>query len=341
MKKYSLIVLFNIAAVIVLFLLLEICVRIFIPEIILSGTSSNLIIDSLYNDSPGIKSNTIGYSGGEVKETNAYHSWKYHKPVSANKRKLLFLGDSVTMGVCVENDSTFGGILNNGSDSVSIINPSLIGYSSKDYANVFNHIVKMDELNLKFSSVVIFWTLNDTYSNYPDDKSPAFSSTGILNLIVDFFRRNSKAYHFLKNLTSDRPRAYYEYDRQFYTKSNPLLLNAVRNIESIASACDSLNINFLLVLLPYEFQIRNSKQAGIFVPQEILIDKLNIGDSRILDLSEMLKNESENSGNYYLYGDGIHFNERGNSLIAGILKSYLLKAGMIGSVLSGISVNHP
>jgi lysophospholipase L1-like esterase len=323
MKKYAFIILINIAAVIFLFLLLEICIRIFVPEIKLSGTSSNLIVDSLYNDSPGIKSNTSGYSGGAVKQTNGYHAWKYNNPISSNKRKLLFLGDSVTMGICVENDSTFGGIINNGSDGVSIINPSLIGYSSRDYVNVFDHLVKRDELNLKFSSVVIFWTLNDTYSNYPDNKSPGISSNGILNRIVDFFRRNSKAYHFLKNLVSDRPRAYYEYDRQFYDKSNPLFLNAVQNIDSIASACDSLNINFLLVLLPYEYQIRNSRQAGIFLPQDILKDNVNIRSSRILDLREIFDDQSGDSGAFYLYGDGIHFNERGNSYIAGFLKTRL------------------
>jgi hypothetical protein len=268
MKKYTLIILFNITVVIFLFLLLEICVRIFVPEIKLPGTSSNLIVDSLYNDSPGIKSNTIGTSGGVTKESNGYHAWKYFKPVSTYKRILLFLGDSVTMGINVENDSTFGGILNNNSDSISIINPSLIGYSSKDYVNVFNYFIERNEFNLNFSSVILFWTLNDIYSNYPDKKSPEFSSKGVLSQIVNFFRRNSKAYHFLKNLFSDRPRAYYEYDRQFYTLSNPYFLNAIKNIKYISSACDSLKLKFQMVLLPYEYQVRNFKQDRIPPPNK-------------------------------------------------------------------------
>lgn len=323
MKKYSLIILFNTVVIISLFLLLEICVRIFVPEIKLSGTSSNLIVDSFYNDSPGIKSNTIGTSGGVIKESNDFHAWKYFKPVSANKRRLLFLGDSVTMGISVENDSTYGGILNNSSDSISIVNTSLIGYSSRDYVNVFNYFIEKNEFNLKFSSVILFWTLNDIYSNYPDEKSPEFSSKGVLDQIINFFRRNSKAYHFLKNFFSDRPGVYYEYDKQFYTTSNPYFLKAVKNIEYISSACDSLKIKFQLVLLPYEYQLRNFKQEGIFSPQQMLLDKLKATVINIVDLKKVFNHHITNPGNYYLYGDGIHFNERGNSLIAEYLKILL------------------
>lgn len=322
MKKYSLITLYNFIAIIILFLLLELAVRIFVPQIKLSGTSSNLITDSLYSDSPGIKSMVVGYSGGVVKKSNEYHSWKYFKPVSTSARKILFLGDSVTMGIGVDNDSTYAGIINNSSGNISIINPSLIGYSSKDYLNVFDYFVKQKENNLKFSDVILFWTLNDIYSNYPNEKSPEFSSGNFLNSIINFFRKNSKAYHFLKNLFSDRALAYYEYDEQFYTASNTFLQNSLKNIERISSACDSLKIKFRLVLLPYEYQIRNFNQFGIFKPQQLLEQELKNKDIEIIDLKEAFKNGINSSAGYYLYGDGIHFNEGGNALIAGYLKKY-------------------
>lgn len=323
MKKYSLIVLYNIIVVIFLLLLLEIAVRIFVPRINFSGTNSHLIIDSLYNDSPGIRADTKGFSGGVIKRSDSYNSWKYLKSVDKETHKLLFLGDSVTMGIGVENDSTYAGILNNGIDSINIINPSLIGYSSKDYLNVFNHFVIKNNFNLNFSSVIMFWTLNDIYSNYPDNISPDFSSNGLVNGIVNFLRKNSKAYHFLKNLFSDRSRVYYDYDKQFYTDSNPLLLRSIKNIDRIFSVCDSLEINFQLILLPYEFQIRNFNKSGIFNPQEILKAKLKKANMIIIDLKEVFRNDSEQSSDYYLYGDGIHFNNKGNALIADYLKDLL------------------
>jgi len=323
MKKYLLIILYNISIIILLFLLLEFSVRIFAPQISLSGTSGNLVIDSLYNDSPGIKSNAVGTSGEVKKASNSYHAWKYSKPVSETVRNLLYLGDSVTMGLSVENDSTYAGIINNGADSLRVINPSLIGYSSKDYLNVFNAFVLQNRINLDFTSVILFWTLNDIYSNYPDQKSPEFTTGSFINSIVEFLRHNSKGYHFLKNLFSDRPRAYYDYDRQFYTESNPLLLNSLTNLETISSACDTLGIKFEVVLLPYEYQLRNYGDKDIFEPQMLLRGKLEEKNIRVIDLSSAFGNDKKEASGYYLYGDGIHFNNRGNRLIAHYLEKHL------------------
>ncbi len=326
MKRYFLVVLYNSAAILILFLLFEAAVRIFVPEITLSGTSSNLLVDSLYYTSPGIKSNTVGTSGEVEKASNAYHSWKYLKAADGSGRKVLYLGDSVTMGLSVENDSTYAGIINNSSDSLRVINPSLIGYSSIDYLNVFKAFAAENRFNIHFSSVVLFWTLNDIYRNYPDKSSPEFSSGVFLNKIINFFRHNSKAYHFLKNLFSDRPRAYYEYDRQFYKEDNPLLINSIKNIEEISSACDTLGIKFYFVLQPYEYQLRNStdsanRNMGIFYPQQLMKKKLKSLKVSITDLRDAFKNDYQNSRRYYLYGDGIHFNNAGHRLIA----RYLMK----------------
>ena len=296
------------------------------PGINLSGTSANLVVDSLYNDSPGIRSDTIGTSGGVEKTTNDYHSWKYFKQVNSGIRRLLYLGDSVTMGISVENDSTFAGIVNN-NDSVRIVNPSLIGYSSKDYLNVFNSFVEQNRFDLRFSSVVLFWTLNDLYSNYPDENQPGFSAGGFFNDVVNFFRHNSKAYHFLRNLFSDRSKAYYNYDRQFYTANNPLLSGSINNIRQISSVCDSLGVNLRVVLLPYEYQVRNYSESksglsgqGIFYPQELMKEKLKGLNITVTDLREAFRDDYKDSRSYYLYGDGIHFNNKGHRLIA----TYLL-----------------
>ncbi len=327
MKRYLLIILYNVVIIVILFLLLEAAVRIFVPEINLSGTSANLVVDSLYNDSPGIRSNTVGTSGGVKKASGGYHAWKYFKPAGSKIRKVLYLGDSVTMGLSVENDSTYAGIINNSLNSLAVINPSLIGYSSKDYLNVFNAFVSENKFNLDFSSVVLCWTLNDIYSNYPDENSPEFSGGGFLTIIINFFRNNSKAYHVFKNLFSDRPRAYYEYDRRFYSEDNPLLRSSIKNLEQISSTCDTHGIKFQVVLLPYEYQLRSYNQYDhswngrrIFYPQQLMKEKLAGLNIRIIDLRDAFRDNYKNSGSYYLYGDGIHFNNKGHRVIAGYLE---------------------
>jgi lysophospholipase L1-like esterase len=327
MKKYFLIILFNIIAVMLLLFLLEVSIRVFIPQIRLAGTSKALLLDSLFNSSSGIKSNSKGFSNDVIKTTNAYGCWKYRRAISNKSKKILFLGDSVTMGIGVENDSTFAGKINDELSNVDILNPSLIGYSSKDYLNVFEYFLQKFKGKISFNSVVIFWTLNDIYSNYPDKNSPEIVSTNLLHELVYFLRQHSKAYIFLKNLISDRSKAYYDYDKNFYTKGNDLFKGSIKNLEIICSKCDSLGISFNLFLLPYEYQIRNFYKKNIFYPQELLINTLEESNLKVktFDCKEAFRSDYNNSSIYYLWGDGIHFSEKGHSIIAEFVKRDLVK----------------
>lgn len=112
--------------VILLFFLLEAGTRIFYPEIKLPGTQQSLLKDSVYYDSQGYKPNSFGLSSDVLKRADESGFLKYSSG-EKSKNKILFLGDSAAMGIGVENDSTFGGILNNSSDMITILNPSLSG----------------------------------------------------------------------------------------------------------------------------------------------------------------------------------------------------------------------
>jgi len=129
MKKFLKLVLINIIAVLLILIFFELIVRYFYPEIVLSGTSSSLLKDNVYFDSPGIVRNSSGECYGVIKASDSLGFWKYNKVNFSKKRtKWLFLGDSATMGIGVENDSTFAGIVNSSLDTVEVLNPSLIGY---------------------------------------------------------------------------------------------------------------------------------------------------------------------------------------------------------------------
>ena len=61
--------------------------------------------------------------------------------IDTTKKSWLILGDSVTMGIGAEADSTFAGILHSSLDSINILNPSIIGYNNIDYLNVYKYFV--------------------------------------------------------------------------------------------------------------------------------------------------------------------------------------------------------
>ena len=182
MKKISKILAVNFVVVLSIFIILELTIRLFYPQINLTGTSSALLKDNVYFDSPGLNPCTKGESYGKIKEVDSAGFWKYskisHKGIGFQNRRTnwLLLGDSAAMGIGVENDSTFAGILNSQIDSINILNPSLIGYSSKDYLNVVKKIVEENNNELEIRKLLIFWCLNDVYDNYPTKDTPDMRS---------------------------------------------------------------------------------------------------------------------------------------------------------------------
>lgn len=186
MKKKILFVVYNVVAVISLFLLFEFFLRVFDTKIILSGTDHNLFSDSVYYSSAGLIPGSLGKSHGIMKEVDSLGFWKYSSNKNAGKN-LLIIGDSVTMGIGVENDSTFTGQLANSIDSLRVFNASLIGYNVDNYKDVVEKLLLNDKNNLRISSVNIFWCLNDLYSNFPGKENPQFANeNNYLGTSLDF-----------------------------------------------------------------------------------------------------------------------------------------------------------
>ncbi|HSP88129.1 MAG TPA: hypothetical protein VLN45_08340 [Ignavibacteriaceae bacterium] len=317
MRKYSKIFLYNISLVILLLVLIEVAIRIFSSEIQLTGTSKNIFVDSLYSTTRGLKENSFCISNGVSKSTNQFHSWKY-KRTPSRKNKNLFLGDSVTMGIGVENDSTFGGILNNYFD---VINPSLLGYSSFEYINVFNSFVLENRYNLEFNAVYIFWTLNDVYPKTIIQEQPSYKKDNLLYNVINYLRENSKTYLFLKNTFTDRSEVYFYFDSKFYYKDSPDLIRSLDDILYISEKCREMKLDFCVFLLPYEYQIRNFGNNDIVKLQEIFSEILTDNEIKNINCIEAFKDDNTNSRKYFLYGDGIHFSESGHKKLA----DYLLK----------------
>ncbi len=306
--------------VILLFFLLEAGTRIFYPEIKLPGTQQSLLKNSVFYDSQGYKPNSFGLSSDVLKRADESGFLQYSSG-RKSKNKILFLGDSVTMGIGVENDSTFTGILNNSSDMITILNPSLIGYSSHDYKNIVKKLIADEKNESGIKHIYIFWCLNDVYSNLPISDSPEIANDSFWNEMAIFLRNNSHFYHLLKSIISDRPKAYYQYDKNFYKSEDKHFKQALNDLFEIDSLANENQLNVDLFLLPYEYQLRDNKFGQKNSPQKLLTKKLKFSNIKTHDCAAAF-NIDENVDDYYLFGDGIHFSYQGHKAIAAFIERF-------------------
>lgn len=316
------IILWNILIVLLLLVVLEVIVRILYPQIQLSGLNRKILEPTVYYSTVGLKQNSAGTSNGILKQVDSNRCWKYSKEIKKTNKKILILGDSATMGIGVENDSTFVGILNYNLPDVEFYNVALIGYSIQDYLNITRFLIQKKKNELGVSDICIFWCLNDIYSNFPDLNSPE-QKNNIVKMITDFLVKNSKLYHLIKNIFTDRPRDYFFYDRKFYNPDNQQLNNSLNKLDQIMEIADSAKISLHLFLLPYEYQIRNYNNYDIFEPQKIFENFLQKIDVETTDCSPAFVKSNLPSNQLYLYGDGIHFSNKGHRILAEyLLQSY-------------------
>ncbi len=306
---------YNITVIAFLIFFAEILVRTGFPDILPQGTDGQLFADSMYHHSPGLRPFSKGLSNGKTVEIDRHGFRKFSTPIDSLKKSWLFLGDSVTMGIGAEADSTFAGIIHNRLDSLNVLNPSLIGYSATDYQNVFNYFVAEKTYNFNISRVLLLYCLNDLYFAKRDIFVPGGLMRYFLGDFLHYLRVHSRLYIFLKNSISDRSKAYYEFDEQFYAEDKQDLTLVLEVILQIGQGCAQRGIKFEIILMPYEYQFRNKKLL-LDRPQELLTEKLQARGIRVLDPLKCFVESKQSSKTFYLYADGIHFSAAGHRQVA-------------------------
>lgn len=325
MKKITIFVMYNIVVVLSLFISLELIIRSTFPEIKPYATDKRILVDSMYYDSRGLKPLSAGYSNEVLVKVDRFGFRKCSIPIDKLKRSWLILGDSITMGIGVENDSTFACIIQNQVDSLNILNPSVIGYAAKDYMNVFKCFVIDKVYNLDIRRIIIFWCLNDVYFTLSDIETPGGHLRYLLGDFLKFLRLNSRFYLFIKNLVFDRPKSYYNFDERFYSEDDPEFAKSIDKIIEISRLCSKQNIDFRVVVLPYEYQLRNPNSL-IRKPQKIISTRLMNEGITVLDPMEFFRDTSKESKEFFLYGDGMHLSNTGHRLLAEFIIKSLIES---------------
>ncbi len=322
-KKISFIILYNILVVLFLLLISEGLIRLFDDKIQPQGTSEDLIKDNEYYSSFGLSPGAVGISNGKIVNVDKNGFRKSSIEVDTSKDSWLFLGDSVTMGIGVENDSTFAAIINKKLPEINILNPSTIGWSVYDYENVVKYFLANKASKFRIKKVFIFYCLNDLYDSEINKKMPGGEFRKFFGDFLRTIRLNSRLFIFIKNIFSDRPKAYFEYDKQFYNTTNTVFVKAIKSITEINSLCEKSGVDFIFTALPYEYQLRRKTNSQN--PQQLIVNKLTSERIKAYNLSNKYFNKNIDSKLLYLYSDGIHFSNYGHKLIAEFLLKFVIK----------------
>ncbi len=250
----------------------------------------------------------IGSCGGAKVTINSLGLRGPEINLSSKEEKVLLLGDSVLFGPALEDHETIAELLRT-SLRACLINAAVIGHNTSDYVEVLHYWKQKTEL----ARVVVFLCLNDVQNDTSTVQD--LTLTKSLNRLLTQLRSRSKFYVLLKNTVSDRSKVYFSYDQQFYQPHNARFMQAIKDLSSLQSMCNSMNVPFNVVFLPYEYQLRNHAQRGIWSPQELLQEHLRQQKINCLaiDFSSFYGSRSKE---LYLYADGIHLSKRGHQLVA-------------------------
>ena len=309
----------NLAVVAGLLLALEGAVRLFVPAIGPVGTDRGLFADSVFAATPGPRAGASGLSNGARFTVGPHGFWQYAAAVDTTRASWLLLGDSVTMGIGVDPDSTFAGRLAVAADSLNLLNPSLIGYSTRDYRSVFFALTDtLHRPDWRIRRATVFWCLNDVY--VPASTDPGAQVRQVGGTLLMFLRQHTRSYTWLKALLFDRPQTYFDHDRRLY--DGPPLDAAFADLAAMQARAQAQGIKLEVVLLPYAAQLRPDAPTDAFTPQQILTERLTTLGLPVHNAAPFLVSVP-NPEALYLYGDGIHFSTEGHNRIAAFVETRL------------------
>lgn len=302
----------NLIVVIVLLGIIELMCRAVLSRIYNRSFDSSLIEEHKYGSSDGLKANANGIVWGQSFNTDEFGGRKTLG--NKGKKKRLYIGDSVTEGVGVDDTSNFAYRASSFDKENDVRNISLIGYSTADYVNVISHYVEADS---NLGSVAIFYCLNDVYGKAAAKGLPVMAKQNLFGEINGLLQNDYATYKLLKLLVYQNSNGYYRYDSQFYTDDNAMLKQAMADIKACDSVCKAKGLEFKLYLLPYRSQLHDNEDR---TPQQKVAVFSKQNNIACTDISPALASYGKPK-ELYLFADEIHFSAKGHQKIAEYLQT--------------------
>jgi lysophospholipase L1-like esterase len=305
-------------------LLFEAGTRVFCPEINFQDTERFLIRRNVFGDSYGWTPNASGISFGRRVTIDEFGFRRLTAPQDYTSSWLV-LGDSVTFGVGVDVENTYVQLLQNNLSTVKLWNTSVIGYDMLNHRQVVNRFVLESQDIPNIKRVLLFFCLNDVDLQYPDTaKRSRFEdlTSNYIDKGFYFLSSNSKFYILMKNVVSDRSEFYFWHDYQFYKDPGKKYTDAMNILDKINTDLRQRGIDFTVVILPYEYQLR-AKEEQRLLPQQLLAARFKEKGIAYIDTYTHFERTGGDPKANFLYSDFCHFSSRGHQLVASALKEQL------------------
>src|SRR5215475_3096265 len=302
-------------------LLIEIGTRVFWPEISFQDTEKSLQRNIAFGNSWGWVPNASGICFGKRITIDEFGFRKMISPENYASSWLI-LGDSVTFGVGVDTEDTYIQLLQNALPSVKLWNTAVLGYDFRNYKDVLNHWLVESQSIPNIRKVIMFVCLNDVDIHDTAIANPRIRvvSSNSIEQVISFFRRNSKFYILLKNTVSDRSKVYFQHDYLLYKNESKTFAEAMNIIDEINAFLRKKNIDFVTVILPYEYQLR-AKEDVYLLPQKLLTAHFKEKGIPYIDAFADFERAGDKQRNF-LYADFSHFSKNGHRVVANILKEH-------------------
>jgi len=229
-------------------------------------------------------------------------------------------------------DKTFAGLLRNDLPDVRIYNSSVIGYGVRDYKNVVDYFIPDHK---EISRVYLVYCLNDigyTSSQNIDEylaqaiperfsiiqKLRENKIISFLNYTLDY---KSKLYLLLRQYLIDPSMTAFLHDWQLYSDTNINFEKAMYPLSEVQTTLKKQNIEFTVLIPPYEAQLRFYNKPEYRNPQRMIEKYFDENNIRYIDtfMDFFTKLDGLNSRKFYLYGDHCHLSELGHKLMYDII----------------------
>ncbi len=313
----------------------ELAVRVLL-DLNFLGNSRDLFVANAYGPSKGNAPSAQAISFGAVVHTDEHGFRVPEGGVPADAKKsdaILILGDSVGFGPAVEERETLAGLLRARFPAKRIYNSSVIGYATPDYKNVVDAFLP---LHPEVTDIVLVYCLNDlsarsaeAIDRYLEEKQQepdlrrTLQELGPLRLVNDFLRERSKLYLLLKyQVMAPRQKQWEEITRLYGDGSEASLEGSARDVADVAARAQEAGARFLVVLAPFEHQLRNPDDTASQVPQRKLGELLSRAGVEHVDARPAF-DRGPGAPDYFLPYDPMHFSRAGHRVMAEVIAGAL------------------
>lgn len=241
--------------------------------------------------------------------------------------RILSLGDSRTFGWGLADEETYSRRLESMLNDFMASEPSAVGAKRVEVINAgvnawsySQMLVYFRDIALEYSPDIVVLGEANLWTQFSEKNSPEFVKQFMSRVRLKNLLRRFATYHYVVEV---KLKDFYEQHRTRFIPVNPQEDTLFKEqqqddpdavfreaIEEICALARSNGVKSVLLFLPALHEMEGVNPPNVLTAKASVRDKLSV---RLLDLTEDLRPE----GNaLYLEADPVHFNARGNEIIA-------------------------